>query len=147
MKILIDTPIWSKAFRRKKINSEDKNIVDSLKYLIDEFMEVLIGPIRQELLSGISDEVIFNDLKEKMNGFNDFPIETIDYELAAEYSNMCRRNGIQGSNTDFLICAIAVRNNFEIFTMDDDFNQYKKYVPIKLFDINMGKNDTLDKNF
>jgi predicted nucleic acid-binding protein len=135
MRILIDTPIWSKAFRRKKIKSEDKNIVDSLKYLIDEFMEVIIGPIRQELLSGISDEVSFNDLKEKMKGFNDFPIETIDYESAAEYSNICRRNGIQGSNTDFLICAIAVRNNFEIFTMDDDFNHYKKYIPIRLFDI------------
>jgi hypothetical protein len=70
MKILIDTPIWSKAFRRKKIKSEDKNIVDSLKYLIDEFIEVIIGPIRQELLSGISDEVIFNDLKDKLKGFN-----------------------------------------------------------------------------
>jgi predicted nucleic acid-binding protein len=98
-------------------------------------MEVIIGPIRQELLSGISDEVIFNDLKEKLKGFNDFSIETIDYELAAEYSNICRRNGIQGSNTDFLICVVAVRNNFEIFTLDDDFNQYKKYIPIKLFDI------------
>jgi hypothetical protein len=96
MKILIDTPIWSKAFRRKRIKSEDKNIVDSLKYLIDEFMEVIVGPIRQELLSGISDEIIFNNLKEKMKGFNDFPVETIDYELAAEYSNVCRRNGIQG---------------------------------------------------
>jgi predicted nucleic acid-binding protein len=135
MKILIDTPIWSRAFRRKKIKVEDKNIVDSLKYLIDEFMEVIIGPIRQELLSGISDKIVFKDLKEKMKGFNDFPIETMDYELAAEYSNTCRRNGVQGSNTDFLICAVAVRNNFEIFTMDDDFNQYKKYIPIKLFDI------------
>jgi predicted nucleic acid-binding protein len=135
MKILIDTPIWSKALRRKKIISDDKDIVDSLKYLIDEFMEIIIGPIRQELLSGISDENIFNDLKEKMNGFNDFPIETTDYELAAEYSNVCRKNGIQGSNTDFLICAVAVRNNFEIFTTDDDFNYYKKYLPIKVFDI------------
>jgi predicted nucleic acid-binding protein len=135
MKILIDTPIWSKAFRRKKAQSEDKNIVDSLKYLIDEFMEVIIGPIRQELLSGISDEKAFNGLKEKMKGFNDFQIETEDYELAAEYSNLCRKNGIQGSNTDFLICAVAVRNNFEIFTLDDDFNQYKKYLPLKLFDI------------
>jgi predicted nucleic acid-binding protein len=135
MKILIDTPIWSKALRRRKIVSDDKNIVDSLKYLIDEFMEIIIGPIRQELLSGISDENIFNDLKEKMNGFNDFPIETTDYELAAEYSNICRRNGVQGSNTDFLICAVAVKNNFEIFTADDDFNYYKKYLPIKLFDI------------
>ena len=135
MKILIDTPIWSKAFRRKKIKFDDKNVVDILKYLIDEFMEIIIGPIRQELLSGISDRKTFNELKEKMGGFNDFPIETIDYELAAEYSNICRRNGIQGSNTDFLICAIAVRNNFEIFTLDDDFKEYKKYLPIRLFDI------------
>jgi predicted nucleic acid-binding protein len=134
MNILIDTPIWSKAFRRKKIKSGDENIVDSLKYLISEFMEVVIGPIRQELLSGISDENIFNELKGKMECFNDFPIQTKDYELAAEYSNVCRRNGIQGSNTDFLICAVAVRNNFEIFTMDDDFNRYQKYIPIRLFD-------------
>jgi predicted nucleic acid-binding protein len=98
-------------------------------------MEVIIGPIRQELLSGISDGKVFSDLKEKMKGFNDFQIETEDYELAAEYSNICRKNGIQGSNTDFLICAVAVRKNFEIFTLDDDFNQYKKYLPIKLFDI------------
>ena len=134
MRILIDTPIWSKAFRRKKIKSDDRNVVDILKYLIDEFMEIIIGPIRQELLSGISDEKIFSELKEKMKGFNDFPIETIDYELAAEYSNVCRRNGIQGSNTDFLICAIAVRNNFEIFTLDDDFGEYKKFLPIRLFE-------------
>jgi predicted nucleic acid-binding protein len=135
MKVLIDTPIWSKAFRCKKIKSDDKNIVDNLKYLIDEFMEVIIGPIRQELLSGITDEKVFRDLKEKMKGFNDFPIETKDYELAAEYSNICRRNGIQGSNTDFLICAVAVKNNFEISTTDDDFNQYKEHLPIRLFDI------------
>jgi predicted nuclease of predicted toxin-antitoxin system len=46
-----------------------------------------------------------------------------------------QEDGIHRSNTDFLICAVAVRNNFEIFTMDDDFNQYKEYIPIKLFDI------------
>jgi predicted nucleic acid-binding protein len=54
MRILIDTSIWSKAFRRKKITSEDKNIVDRLKQVINEFMEIIIGPIRQELLSGIT---------------------------------------------------------------------------------------------
>jgi hypothetical protein len=112
MKILIGTPIWSKALRCKKMISDDKDIVDSLKHLIDEFMEAMIRPIRQELLSGISDENIFNDLKEKMNGFNDFPIETTNYELAVEYSNICRRNGVQGSNTDFLICAVVAMNNF-----------------------------------
>jgi predicted nucleic acid-binding protein len=88
MRILIDTSIWSRAFRRKKIKSEDKKIIDSLKYLIDEFIEVIIGPVRQDLLSGISDKTVFDDLKEKMKGFTDFPVETLDYELAAEYSNV-----------------------------------------------------------
>jgi predicted nucleic acid-binding protein len=134
MKILIDTTIWSKAFRRKKIMSEDKDIVDVLKILINEFVDIIIGPIRQELLSGISEKRTFIELKEKMEGLIDFPIQTPDYELAAEFSNICRSNGVQGSNTDFLICAVSVRNNFEIFTVDDDFIAYKKYLPIKLFD-------------
>jgi predicted nucleic acid-binding protein len=134
MKVIIDTAIWSKAYRRKKTKDEDKNTIETLRKLIDYNMEIIIGPIRQELLSGISDEIVFNDLKEKMTGFNDYSIETNDYELAALYYNICRRNGIQGSNTDFLICAIAVRNKFEIFTSDDDFKYYKEYLPIKLFD-------------
>lgn len=136
MKVLIDTTIWSKVLRRKNKKSEDEKIAEALKFIINEYMDVIIGPIRQELLSGISNEQIFNDLKEKMEGFIDYPIETQDYELAAEFCNKCRSSGIQGSNTDFLICAIAIRNNFEIFTEDKDFNQYKKYLPIKLFSVN-----------
>jgi predicted nucleic acid-binding protein len=135
MKVLIDTPVWSKAFRRKRVTGEDKKVIDILTTLINEYMEVIIGPIRQELLSGISEEKLFIDLKNKMKGVIDFPIQSMDYELAAEYCNICRRNGIQGSNTDFLICAVAVRNNFEIFTEDSDFTEYKKYLPIKLYTI------------
>jgi hypothetical protein len=68
MKILIDTPIWSKAFRHKKVKLEDENIVDSLKYLIGEFMEVIIGPIRKELLSRISDGNTFNEGIKRKDG-------------------------------------------------------------------------------
>ena len=57
---------------------------------------------------------------------------TSDYEQAAEYANICRENGIQGSHTDFLICAIAVKNGWEIFSEDNDFQNYQKILPIKL---------------
>jgi hypothetical protein len=43
-------------------------------------------------------------------------IKPADYELAAEYYNTCMGNGIQGSQIDFLICALSVRNKFEIYT-------------------------------
>ena len=57
---------------------------------------------------------------------------TEDYERAAELFNLCRAKGVQGSNTDFLICAVAERNNCNLFTTDKDFQLYSKYIPVKL---------------
>lgn len=134
MKVLVDTSVWSLAFRRKN-RSENAKIVNELIDLIRDLRVVIIGPIRQELLSGISDKKTFEELKEKMEGFTDYLIPPIDYEIAAEFSNKCRRNGIQGSHIDFLICAVSARNEWEIFTEDKDFINYKKYLPIKLYKV------------
>jgi predicted nucleic acid-binding protein len=46
-------------------------------------------------------------LRNNLRAFPNLPLDVEDYELAAEYFNICRRNGIQGANTDFLICATA----------------------------------------
>jgi predicted nucleic acid-binding protein len=70
--------------------------------------------------------------RTKMKAFTDFKVTTTDYELAAEYYNNCMKSGIQGSAIDLLICAISVRNKFEIYTEDGDFKLYKKCLPIKL---------------
>ncbi|MEO1691147.1 MAG: PIN domain-containing protein [Cyanobacteria bacterium J06631_6] len=59
-------------------------------------------------------------------------LDAEDYELAAEYFNICRRHGIQGANTDFLICATANRRNYEILTTDKDFISFSQYVSIAL---------------
>jgi predicted nucleic acid-binding protein len=93
----------------------------------------LIGPVRQELLSGISNNDTFEYLKEKLDGFNNYVIQLDDYDRAAEYFNICKKHGIQGSLTDYLICAVAVKYNLEIFTDDNDFNYYKKHLPIRLY--------------
>ena len=134
MKVLIDTSIWSLAFRRKK-KIEDKKeelYLKELKELIDETRAILIGPVRQEVLSGISDTLQFNKLKDKLRAFVDFPINSIDYELASEFYNKCRKKGIQGSHIDFLICAIAKINKLAIFTYDNDFQNYSKIFLLKL---------------
>ena len=59
-------------------------------------------------------------------------IATDDHEEAAVFFNRCREKGVQGSNTDFLICAVAVRNGFAIFTTDDDFTRFARILPIAL---------------
>lgn len=130
MKIIVDTSIWSLALRRKKRQSVPE--VKFLESLIDNQKVCIIGPIRQEILSGIKDNKQFSQLKDILSAFNDFPIITKDYELAAEYFNICRTKGVQGSNTDFLICAVSYRNRFPIFTTDKDFEKFAKHIPIAL---------------
>ena len=133
MKILVDTCIWSLAFRR--ITDSFVKEVQILKSLILEKKIQMIGPIRQELLSGIKSEKQFNSLKSHLSAFPDLSITTQDYELAAAFFNICRENGIQGSNTDFLICALSHYYQMPVFTNDADFLQYAKYCPMTLYDV------------
>jgi predicted nucleic acid-binding protein len=130
MKVIVDTSIWSLALRRKKKQSTLE--IRILESLIDNQNACIIGPIRQEILSGIKENKQFLQLKEFLSAFDDLPISTKDYELAAEYYNICRSKGIQGSNTDFLICAVSHNNRFPIFTSDRDFETFSKYISIAL---------------
>ncbi|MEO8232196.1 MAG: PIN domain-containing protein [Ignavibacteriota bacterium] len=130
MNVIVDTSIWSLALRRKK-----EQVFKELKFLeslIDNQKICMLGPIRQELLSGIKEQKQFAQLKNLLSSFDDFQIITKDYELAAEYFNLCKSKGVQGSNTDYLICAISYRNRFPIFTNDNDFEIFSQYIPITL---------------
>jgi predicted nucleic acid-binding protein len=131
MKVIVDTSIWSLALRHRKQDERVKKLTE----LILSSMVVMIGPVRQELLSGISNKDIFLQLKTKLQAFNDFEITTYDYETAAQFYNTCRKNGIQGSHIDFLICAVAYNNNLLIFTVDKDFDNFAKYLPIRLLQL------------
>ena len=128
--VLVDTSIWSLALRRA--NAELSYEVQELQQLISDSRVVLIGPIRQELLSGIRYQNHYDRLRNRLRPFPDKPLATSDYELAAEFFNTCRANGVQGSNTDFLICAVASKHNYSIFTNDQDFFLFQAYLPISL---------------
>jgi predicted nucleic acid-binding protein len=131
MKVLADTSVWSLAFR----HGEQTQTTAHLAELILSSSIVMIGPVRQELLSGISNKDSFLKLKSKLDVFDDFIITTRDYETAAEFYNICRKHGVQGSHTDFLICAVAHNNDFTIFTTDKDFVYFSDYLPIRLLGV------------
>ena len=130
MNVIVDTCIWSLALRRQDYIRNPA--VLELEYLIKELRIRIIGAIRQEILSDIRSASQFKILKENLRCFPDTPPTTEDYENAAEFFNLCRSKGVQGSNTDFLICAVAIRNNFSIYTADKDFQLFSKYIPITL---------------
>jgi predicted nucleic acid-binding protein len=128
--VLVDTPVWSLVFRRK-LRVVDRWTVE-LAALIRERRAFLIGPVRQELLSGIRESSSFEELREQLRPFPDLPIRETDYEEGALFCNRCRARGIQGSNTDFLVCAVASRLSMSILTTDRDFDAYANLLPIKL---------------
>lgn len=130
MKVLVDTCVWSAALRRAKQAASGPT--QQLRDLIADHRVEIFGPIRQEILSGIRDEAQFKKVKTHLAAFLDIPTITEDYITAAKFFNLCRGKGIHGSNTDCLICAVAVRNRLAIFTKDKDFLRFARYLPIVL---------------
>jgi predicted nucleic acid-binding protein len=135
MLVLVDTPIWSTALRRTSanLNPREQRLTTALQELIREGRAQLLGPVRQELLSGVRQETTFRKLRDQLRAFDEPRIEVSDYEEAAHFNNQCRSRGITGSATDFLICAAASRRDWQIFTTDGDFTRYATVVPLKLY--------------
>ena len=131
MKVLVDTSIWSLALRRGRQSLSAP--VQELRHLISAHRVQIIGPIRQEILSGVREEIQFKELEKRLAPFPDLPVTTEDYVTAARFFNLCRQKGVQGSNTDFLICAVALRDRLAIFTTDKDFISFAAHLPIILY--------------
>lgn len=131
MKVLVDTSVWSLALRCGRQSTSVP--AAELRNLIADGRVRVIGPIRQELLSGIRDEAQVRELAVHPAAFQDLPITTEDYVTAARLFNLCRSKGIQGSHTDFLICAVAIHHKLAIFTTDKDFTLYAAHIPIVLY--------------
>lgn len=130
MRVLVDTSVWSQALRRR--GRHDVGVRRELEELIGEGRVVMVGPIRQELLSGLKTDKQFERLREGLAPFPDQALSQHDFEEAAACFSRCRRKGIRGSNTDFLLCAVALRNDLAIFAVDKDFELFRKVLRIRL---------------
>ena len=131
MKVIVDTSVWSLALRRSATAANSET--EELKKLIQNQSVVMLGCIRQELLSGICEITQYEHLRERLSAFPNQILKENCYELAAKMFNDCRAKGVQGSNTDFLICAAAQLNQLVIYTTDQDFIHYKKTLGISLY--------------
>ena len=135
MMVLVDTPVWSLALRRRaaNLNPREQRLTAALRELIEDGRAQLVGPVRQELLSGMREEATFKKLRDQLRAFEQVSLNAADDEEAARLNNQCRARGIAGSTIDFLICAAALRRNWQIFTTDRDFPRYATVLPIKLY--------------
>ena len=135
MNVLVDTSIWSLAFRRKPehLNAREHRLVGELGDLVRDGRAAIIGMIRQELLSGIKTSAQFEQLRRTLAAFRDEPVGTEDHEAAAQAANACRAQGIAVSAVDMLICSVAHRRGMPVFTTDPDFSNYARALMLKIY--------------
>lgn len=134
MNVLVDTSVWSLAFRRRahQLNPAETAVVAELSELIREGRARIIGLIRQELLSGISSAMQYEKLRTALQAFADEPVTTTDHEAAAKAGNAYRAKGISVSLVDILISTVALERSWSVFTTDPDFEAIAKVARLKL---------------
>ena len=131
MSVVVDSSVFSLYLRRDR--TLDDPYLTTFLDLFDKDQIILLGVVYQELLSGIRFDPQFDRLSKIMQGFPLVLATQEDHLLAARYFNNCRAHGIQGASFDYLICAMAVRCNYPILTLDDDFTHYAQHIPIQLY--------------
>jgi len=132
--ILVDTSIWSLALRRRPaaLSAEEHRLVAEWARLVTEGLASLIGPIRQEILSGVRRPEVFQALRRALSDFPYLGIDAADYDRAAEFFNVCRAQGITGGPVDMLISAVAYRHEVPVFAVDTDYVRYARHLPLRL---------------
>jgi predicted nucleic acid-binding protein len=132
--VLVDTPIWSLGFRRRieRLSAAELRQLQAWRYLVREDEASIIGPVRQEVLSGIREPQAFDRIRLVLRPFPDEPLTLEDFEEAAHSHNVCRAAGVAGSAVDFLVCAVALRREIAIYTADQDFARYAQHLPLRL---------------
>jgi len=135
--VLVDTTIWSLALRRpsRRLNPTQQRLVAEWRRLVEEGSAGIVGPVRQEILSGVRDADLFERLRDHLAGFDCIAIDIDDYDQAAHFYNVLRTGRVAGSAIDLLLCAVAHRWKIPIFTMDRDFDRYARHLPITLHDL------------
>lgn len=133
--VLVDTPVWSLSLRRRAVDLSplERRLTDSLYELIRHRDVRLLGATRQEVLSGIREESHFRRIRDHLRGFPNVELDAFDYEEAARISNLCRQKGIADTSVDMLMCAVSLRQGWEVFTTDGDFFYYQRVTPVRLF--------------
>lgn len=132
--ILVDTSVWSMAFRRRSSGVKEPDEARVLRELIEADEDVALpGIVLQEILSGVREEAQFERLKEVLLGFPRVLASEQTHIEAARITNTCRSRGVAVSTVDCLIAAMAIEHNAHLFTGDKDFTYMADHCALRLF--------------
>ncbi len=134
--VIVDSSIWSLAFRRKnpaQLNTSERSLVGGYQELVRALQVRIIGPIRQEILSGIRSTDTFRKMRDLMRAFPDEELTMVDYEYAAELSRSLSEVGLAYSAVGLIICSATIQRRWLLYTCDANFERYSRFLPLRLY--------------
>ncbi len=120
MAALVDTSVWSLAFRRDA--AADTPQLQALRQALsgDEIV-VTTGIVLQELLQGFTGPRNDKDIVERFSALPFISPDRDDHIQAAALRNQCRRHGVQLGTVDALLAQLCIRHKLVLLTTDHDF--------------------------
>lgn len=132
MSLLVDTSVWSLAFRRDQAVPVPQ--VHALRDALDGGeIVVTTGLILQELLQGFTGAKAHRDIVERFAALPLLPPDRQDHIDAAELRNSCRRAGLQIGTIDALLAQLCIRHGLTLLTTDRDFVLMASHVPLRVW--------------
>ena len=132
MNLLVDTSVWSLAFRRDV--AERSSQVAFLRTALEGAQQIICtGLVLQELLQGFSGPSARDSLIERFASLPFINPDRQDHIDAASLRNHCRQNGIQLGTIDALLAQLCIRHGLVLLSADKDFTHAAKYCALQLW--------------
>ena len=132
MSLLVDTSVWSLAFRRD--GQPGMPEVVALRAALQGAEQVLTtGLVLQEVLQGFAGPKNREQLVERLSALAFLQPDKQDHIAAAEIRNVCRRRGIQIGTVDALLVQLCQRYELTLLTTDKDFQAASQQVEFRLW--------------
>jgi hypothetical protein len=128
--MLVDTSVWSLAFRRDA--PPDLGEIGALRLALERGDSIVCtGLVLQEVLQGYSGAKARVRLLDKFGALPMINPDRVDHVEAAELRNHCRRHGVQLGTIDALIAQLCIRYDLTLLSTDGDFKHAAKYCRLR----------------
>jgi predicted nucleic acid-binding protein len=130
--ILVDTSVWIDFFNAKITSPES----EKLQTILESRHSICLCPIiYQEILQGIRDDKIFEDIKSLLSDFPMIPIHIMEAtNYAINIYRVLRKRGITiRKPVDCLIASYAILGDMYLLHKDRDFTEIAKACALKMW--------------
>ena len=132
MSLLVDTSVWSLAFRRDTdvVAMEVKTLQHALEGADQVFRT---GLVLQELLQGFAGPKARSQLIERFAALAFLQPDREDHIEAAEVRNSCRRHEVQIGTIDALLIQLCLKHDLVLRSSDNDFRSAVMHIKFRLW--------------